>query len=207
MDFFALAAKRRTVRQFASDAVSREQIEKIIQAGLMAPSPNNSQPWKIAVITDKKLLGSMKDAVEKKLGEMFPNVSAEAVTRLEKVRAFSTMFSGAPVVLAVLAKPYKAMVDKVLDESSVTHDQMNKLRRYPDIQSVGALVENMLLAATELGLGGCWVSGALVASDAIDILLKDKEYKIQTLVALGKPAAKPTIKEPLPIADFVTWIS
>ncbi|HNW35882.1 MAG TPA: nitroreductase family protein, partial [Candidatus Ozemobacteraceae bacterium] len=167
----------------------------------------NSQPWKIAVITDKKVLASMKDAVEKKLGELFPKVSAEAMTRLEKVRTFSTMFVNAPVVLAVLAKPYKAMVDKVLDESSVTHDQMNKLRRYPDIQSVGALVENMLLAATELGLGGCWVSGALVASDAIDTLLKDKEYMIQTLVVLGKPVAKPAVKEPLPLADFVTWIS
>lgn len=207
MDFFALAAKRRTVRQFTADPVSREEIEKIIQAGLMAPSPNNSQPWKIAVITDKNLLGRMKDAVEKKLDELFPDVSAEGKARLEKVRAFSTMFVGAPVVLAVMAKPYKAMIDKVLDESSVTHDQMNVLRKHPDIQSVGALVENILLAATETGLGGCWVSGALVASEAIDTLLKEKEYRIQTLVALGKPAVKPAAKEPLSLADHVTWIS
>lgn len=206
MDFFALAAKRRTVRQFTADPVSREQIEKIIQAGLMAPSPNNSQPWKVAVITDRKMLEAMKAAVEKKLDGLFPKVSAEAQARLDKVRAFSTMFTGAPVVLAILSKPYKAMIDKVLEESTVTHDQMNTLRRYPDIQSVGAMVENMLLAATELGLGGCWVSGALVASDAIDALLKEKEYRIQTLVALGKPATKPAVKEPLPLADYVTWI-
>ncbi|HOY65821.1 MAG TPA: nitroreductase family protein [Candidatus Ozemobacteraceae bacterium] len=206
MDFFALAAKRRTVRQFAADPVPREQIEKIIQAGLMAPSPNNSQPWKVAVIADRKMLEAMKSAVEKKLDTLFPKVSAEAQTRLDKVRAFSTMFTAAPVVLAILSKPYKAMIDKVLEESSVTHDQMNTLRRHPDIQSVGAMVENMLLAATELGLGGCWVSGALVASDAIDALLKEKEYRIQTLVALGKPAAKPAVKEPLPLADYVSWI-
>lgn len=207
MDFFALAAKRRSIRQFTTDPVSRAEIEKVIQAGLMAPSPNNSQPWKIAVITNKKMLAGMKDAVEKKLEAMFPNVSAEGKARLEKVRTFSTMFVDAPVVLAVMAKPYKAMIDKVLDEGSVTHDQMNMLRKYPDIQSVGALVENMLLAATEIGLGGCWVSGALVASEAIDAVLKDKEYKIQTMVVLGKPLAKPTPKEPLSLADHVTWLS
>ncbi|MBP7635025.1 nitroreductase family protein, partial [Candidatus Ozemobacteraceae bacterium] len=135
MDFFALAAKRRTVRQFTADPVARGDIEKIIQAGLMAPSPNNSQPWRIVVITDKKLLGRMKDAVEKKLAGMFPNVSAEAKARLEKVRAFSTMFVDAPVVLAVMAKPYKAMIDKVLEETTVTHEEMNVLRMHPDIQS------------------------------------------------------------------------
>lgn len=207
MDFFALAAKRRTVRQFTADPVARGDVEKIIQAGLMAPSPNNSQPWRIAVITDRKLLERMKDAVEKKLAGMFPNVSAEAKARLDKVRTFSTMFVDAPVVLAVMAKPYKAMIDKVLEETTVTHEEMNVLRMHPDIQSVGALVENMLLAATEIGLGGCWVSGALVASEEIDEMLKDKEYKVQTLVAIGKPAAKPSPKEPLPLADHVTWIA
>jgi len=46
-----------------------------------------------------------------------------------------------------------------------------------------------------------------VASEAIDEILKDKEYKIQTLVAIGKPAAKPAPKEPLPFADHVTWMA
>jgi len=47
---------RRSIRKFTDEKVSDELIEKILQAGMMAPSANNQQPWHFIVVKDKKLL-------------------------------------------------------------------------------------------------------------------------------------------------------
>ena len=200
MPFIDLAAKRRTVRQFAVDALPLEQIETVLQAGLLAPSPNDSKPWKILVITNRDLLQQMKKAVHERLEQLFPNVEPELQGRLQKVKTFSAIFADAPVVFAILAKPYEAMIDELLIGTEITHDQINAWRNYPDIQSVGAVVQNMLLAATEMAVGSVWVSGALVASQALEALLKTDEFRLQALVAMGKPLTKPPSK-PMPNLD------
>ncbi len=203
MEFFELLRHRRTVRQFTDAAVPQDVLEKIVQAGLTAPSPNDSHPWKIVAIRNQGVLREMRGAVEKKLDSLFPKVSGEKKAKLDKVKAFSTVFAQAPLVLAILTRSYRAVIDELLEGSVLTHDQVNVLRKNPDVQATGALVQNMLLAATELGYGAVWVSGALVASEQIDGLLKGGEFKVQTLVALGKPAVSP---QPRPIPDVKEYL-
>lgn len=48
--------RRRSVRQFTGDPVSREDIELILRAGMQAPSAGNQQPWHFIVIDDQELL-------------------------------------------------------------------------------------------------------------------------------------------------------
>lgn len=206
MDLFELLSKRRTVRQFKTDPVPQADVEKIVQAGLLAPSPNDSHPWRIIAIRNQGILREMRAAVEKKLDALFPAPTGDKKTRLDKVKNFSTIFAQAPLVLAVMMKPYRAIVDDLLDGSALTHDQINALRKYPDVQATGALVQNMLLAATDLGYGAVWVSGALVASEDLDRLLKGGEYKVQTLVALGRPAVSPEPRRAYDLKEYLATI-
>jgi len=52
MEFKEVVAKRRTVRQFKDKAVEREKIERIIEAGVMAPSFDHARKWHFIVISD-----------------------------------------------------------------------------------------------------------------------------------------------------------
>jgi nitroreductase len=52
MDAFEALTTRRSIRHFTSEPVSRDQIEKIIDAGRMAASACNEQPWEFVVVTD-----------------------------------------------------------------------------------------------------------------------------------------------------------
>ena len=55
MDFFEIIKTRRSIRKFKDKPVSDEVINKIIEAGMWAPSGMNNQPWKFAVIKDSSL--------------------------------------------------------------------------------------------------------------------------------------------------------
>lgn len=60
-DFMEIAAERYSVRQFSSKLVEQEKIDKILEAGKLAPTAVNSQPQKIFVITSEE---GMKKANE-----------------------------------------------------------------------------------------------------------------------------------------------
>ena len=47
---------RRSVRKFLDKLVEDEKIEKLLRAGMAAPSAGNQQPWEFYVVRDKKIL-------------------------------------------------------------------------------------------------------------------------------------------------------
>ncbi len=55
MDTFGLIKTRRSIRKFLQQPVAEETIDRIIEAGMWAPSGLNNQPWKFAVIKDRQL--------------------------------------------------------------------------------------------------------------------------------------------------------
>jgi nitroreductase len=52
---------RKSVRSFTGDAVSREDLMKIIRAGMSAPSAVNIQPWAFIIVTERKTLDALCD--------------------------------------------------------------------------------------------------------------------------------------------------
>ena len=56
MDALQAIHTRRSIRKFEDKPVSEEDIQKIIAAGMSAPSARNAQPWQFIVIDDKELL-------------------------------------------------------------------------------------------------------------------------------------------------------
>ncbi|MCL2122771.1 MAG: nitroreductase family protein [Desulfovibrionaceae bacterium] len=59
MDALEAIFTRRSIRKFLPKAISREEIEELLQAAMAAPSAGNGQPWLFLVITDKLKLAQI----------------------------------------------------------------------------------------------------------------------------------------------------
>lgn len=200
MQFKEVVEKRASVRQFTKDPVGPDVLKEMVRLAGLAPSVNNSEPWKFICVTDAALLKRMADAVHSKLAEMLPPTADQS---RNKVEWFSTFFAEAPAVIAVVATDYAAVVDGVLPEG-LTHAQINEMRGHPDVQSMGGAVEHLLLAAVDMGLGGCWLSGPLVARKDLEALLGVGEgYTLGAMVAVGKPAGPAQMKPKKPVDDII----
>lgn len=70
-----------------------------------------------------------------------------------------------------------------------------------------AAVENMLIAASGLGIGACWVAGDKkpYASNVTVLLSVPAEYKLINIIALGYPQHKVEPQEKRPIKDVLHW--
>ena len=206
MEFSELVFARRTVRRFTPEPVRQAKLEKVLKAGLAAPSPNNSIPWSITVVTNGEIIQKMKQTVHEKLDIMFPNIKEDQKPTLEKIKLFSSIFANAPVVLAIFSKPYNAPIHELLNDSEFSKDQIEKWRRHPELQATGALIQNMLLAATEEDLGTCWISGAMVASKELETILGANDMRLEAMIALGHADATPHPKEPVELELFVNYV-
>ena len=54
---------RRSIRQFTGESIKEEDLNKIIKAGMAAPSAKNIQPWSFIVVTDKDILNKLCKAL------------------------------------------------------------------------------------------------------------------------------------------------
>ena len=60
MDFLELAARRYSVRKFREEKVRQEDLDKILKAGMLAPTAHNDQPQRILVINSDEALEKLK---------------------------------------------------------------------------------------------------------------------------------------------------
>ena len=81
---------RRSIRSYRADAVSEEQIEHILRAGMAAPSAGNQQPWEFIVVTDRDLLTKITEVhpYSKMLLEAPAAIIVCGNTRREKHKGF-----------------------------------------------------------------------------------------------------------------------
>lgn len=198
MELIDAITERQSVRQFADEPIDDETIRELIHLASLAPSPNNTQPWRFIALANAELLGQMRAAVLEAVDALpLDTASDEGKKARKKVQHFATFFADAPLVLAVLLEPYRAVVQTALGPASPSPEAVNVLRGQPDLQSVGAAVQNLLLAATDRGLGGCWLSGPMIAREALEGLLGvEQPWRLATLVALGKPVLPLPVRAP-----------
>ena len=209
MTLAELVEKRVSVRQFRPDPVAPGHIRDMVRLAGLAPSPNNQQPWRFIAVTRKPLLEEMADAVRGQLRALLPAAMSEGARRAaQRVEWFSTFFADAPLVMAVTRQPYQSVIARAVAGSSMSAADINAMRGHPDIQSIGAAIEHLLLAATELGYGSCWLSGPLIAREDLEGLLGvQAPEQLAALVAVGVPAAAPaTGHDRRPVEEILRFI-
>lgn len=64
MDALEAIRKRRSVRKYTGDSIPREDLEKIVDAGRLAATGSNRQPWDFIVVTDREMIDQLKVAAE-----------------------------------------------------------------------------------------------------------------------------------------------
>jgi nitroreductase len=193
MEFAELVEKRVSVRQFKPDPVPPEHVREMVLLASLAPSPNNQQPWRFIAVTRKPLLQEMADSVRERLRALLPGTLSEDARRAaQRVEWFSTFFADAPLVMAVARLPYRSVIARAVEGSALSAADINAMRGYPDVQSIGAAIEHLLLAATSLGYGSCWLSGPLIARQALEPMLDiAPPEQLAALVTIGTPATPP----------------
>jgi nitroreductase len=64
MEALEAIQKRRSVRKFTGGLISREDLEKIVDAGRLAASGSNRQPWEFIIVTDREMINQLKGAAQ-----------------------------------------------------------------------------------------------------------------------------------------------
>lgn len=176
MELFELLAARRSVRQYTEEPVSRKALEKIVAAGLMAPSSKNLHSTELLVVEDR--------SVVKAMARCKPH--------------FAQMLEQAPAAIVV----------------------MGRLDSHAWVEDASAALMAMMLQATELGLGSCWVQvrhmtaekrgadGQCLSSHQYlaELLELPEEVEVEAILALGHGVKKQrprTLEEARP--ERVHW--
>ena len=60
MDTLEAIRKRRSVRKYTSDAVPKADLETIVDAGRLAATGNNRQPWEFIAVTDRAMIDQLR---------------------------------------------------------------------------------------------------------------------------------------------------
>jgi len=189
MELQDVIEKRASIRMFNDKPVPVEHIKEIVRRAGLAPSINNSQPWKFISITNEEMIEQMGKIVQKKVLDYFPHENIkEKMMAQAKVLRFSSFFMDAPVLIAVEMTPYQTVIEELLKGRELSLEDVNRLRNFPNIRSIGAAVENLILSAFDLGYGACWLSGLLIARDELEALLDIKSPNtLAACVAVGNP--------------------
>lgn len=177
--------ERRSIRRFATKPVSKITVLSVIETAAWAPSAHNSQPWRFILIEDSKV----KRLLSERMAEAWAadlvrdGHSVDQKMRTDRI----ARFADAPVlIVACLA--------------------MEGLRKFPDVdrqgferdlavESLGAAIQTLLLAAHAAGLGACWYCAPAFCKNVVREVLKvPKEVEPSAVVLAGYPAEKPTVE-------------
>jgi len=159
--------------------IDQQTLEQILDVALMAPSAINLQPWYFVVIQSEKAMKELKLIMSQASLKLRPNLENRFPKHPEVVEEtckFVNQLGGAPV--CVLAFQLKPDYDKTA--ASI-------------IQSVAAAIENMLLAAWDLGVGSCWLTAPIEAGvdQAIKEAFAPDKGDMVAMITLGYPARIP----------------
>lgn len=190
---------RRSIRAFTLDPVAEADLDRLVEAACTAPAPHHSRPWRFVTITTE----ASKQALADGMGEAWrADLTADGVDAVQVddlVERSRHKLVGAPaLVLGCLT--------------------WSGLDRYPDpkrqraewgmaLLSLGAGVENLMLAAAADGLASCWVAAPIFCPEAArDALELDPEWLPHALVLVGHPdpayVGRP--RPPIPLDELRT---
>lgn len=176
MEVMDAIAARRSIRRFKDRPLSQEILDQILLAGTLAPSGKNKQPWKFYIVRGKKkaeMIQTMKRGMERLEVMGLRSSSAKYTIR---------WMAQAPVTVFVFNPTGKSPSD--------SRDLSDTFADMVDTQSIGAAIQNMLLAATDLGVGSLWICDVFSAYEEFCEWL-GAEGQMIAAISFGYPGHSP----------------
>ncbi len=182
-NFLDLAANRRSVRKYKSEPLPEEVLRRILTAGQLAPSGNNSQPWRFIIVDDTKI----KE-------ELF------------KVAGRQEWILSAPLTIAIVAD-LKAKLPKNRQDEEISIDDNKHINLLlKSVRDASIAADHIVMAAADEGLGSCWI--ALYEQDDIRPVLDVPQHcYVVAIVTIGYPDESPEAKPRKQLSDIVSWNS
>jgi nitroreductase len=158
VNLFKAIQERRSIREFKHEPLPDTDLKKILEAGRLAPSGGNLQPWYFIVVKHQ-----------------------ETKTALATAADNQTFIAEADTVIVALGDP-------AISEARLPYSLSST--RIPHKQDPVIAIEHMVLAATALGYGTCWI-GAFNEHEIKKILKIPENLEVIALLPIGRPEEHP----------------
>lgn len=187
---------RRSVRMFTDKPVSDESLQTILNAANQAPSAHNQQSWRFVVIRGEKKNDLVNLICSKAAG--FPRPVCVLL------RLASRSIASAPVVIAVANSG--ELISRGTELFKVDRNIGYDFFRIMEIQSSAAAVQNLLLAATSLGLATVWLGVLVLIKNDILKFLGEPVGEFMAVIPVGYSAMKNTGPQKQPLEMIVKYL-
>ncbi len=174
---------RRSIRRYQPRPVLPEQLTRLIEAAIWAPSAHNRQPWRFAILQSAE----SKALLARTMGHQLRRDLEDDRVPLEQIEAD-------------VNRSYQRITDAAA--GIVLCVSMQDMDRYPDqsrqaaehlmaVQSTAMAGQNLLLMASASGLGACWMCAPLFCADEVRAALDlPGDWEPQALITIGYPAGE-----------------
>lgn len=155
-----------------------QELDQILTAASRVPDHGKLAPWRFVMIENREAFARLLLRLEK------DHVAQGGKPDTEKLKSYA---SWAPTLIAVIFTPRDGPIPK-----------------WEQQYSVGAAIQNLLLATHALGYAGCWLTGAPSVLPGLEAGLGVPEGKIAGFLFLGTPAMQPDERPRPPLETVVS---
>lgn len=189
---------RRSIRKFAPDDLSDEMINQMLEAARLAPSAGNSQPWRFLVVRDAE---KRKKLCSISLNQRFVDEAPVVIIAFVDLERHSKKAKQArwqevqdSDIFESLSGPFRECdywERRIAATKQPSHEEILPSAR----ANTYIAITQMILMATALGLGTCWLAGFTPADINILFGLPDTLVPV-AVVPVGYPAGKIPAQRP-----------
>jgi nitroreductase len=180
MDALEAIKNRRSIRKYKTDPVDDKTLETLLEAARLAPSWSNTQCWKFIVIRDHTIKAELAETL----------VAPPALSVNPAANAIRT----APVVIVACAQ--KGLSGFFNAKTATDKGE------YWFMLDVGIAMENLMLAATALGLGTVHI-GLFDTRKVAQILAVPDDFHVVEISPVGYPEFQPNPRPRKELAEIV----
>jgi coenzyme F420-0:L-glutamate ligase / coenzyme F420-1:gamma-L-glutamate ligase len=192
----SLLSGRRSIRTYDGRPVPPALLERVLGAAAQAPSPHHSVPWRLAVLTGTAAKTALADAMgEKWRADLLGDGLGAAEIEIEMEKSWRRL-TASPVV--VVGSIYPEPLDEYPDAARQQAETLMAAH------SLGAALQNVMLAAHANGLASCWMCAPVFCSDVVRDALGLPDHLVpHAIVTIGYPARPPRARERPPLDQIV----
>ncbi len=178
---------RRSIRAFKNEDISNEIILEILDAGRLAPSAKNRQPWQFVVV---------REFIKNKIADIMIDCVSRSTEKEERKRL------GCPSSVLATAKvikeaPILVLVFKEKDDNWLIGDNL----------SIGACIENIILRATDLNLGSLWIRDVAYTKEEISSLVGYEHLELNSAISIGYANQFPSARPRKALEEIVNFVN
>ena len=198
MELDEVIKNRRSIRRYQEKSVPQEVERELLEAARLAPSGTNRQSWRFALVRDEDLKNRLSEAVVQSFVTRAPLIIVCCLDRKTFIKDMVEKRVEELVEADVLGRD----VAEMLYQRKMPHkveDTKVPVSAYLDL---GIAVEHIVLKATSMGLGSCWVR-MFDSERAHEILNLPPEIVPVALLPVGYPAEDPPQRPRISLEDII----